>query len=74
MEEDVVLRLEQQPGHYIVADRPLLLLWPGDRMTDQLAARVRSAFTLGNQRTPRQDIEYAVNQLVEIAVRAPPPG
>lgn len=74
MEEDVVLRLERQPGHYVVADGPLVLLWPGDRVTDEIAARVHSAFTLGNQRTPRQDIECAVNQLVEIAVRALSPG
>lgn len=73
-EEDVVLRLERGPGHYIVADRPLVLVWPGDQVNDKLTARVRSAFALGNQRTPRQDIEFAVSQLVEIAVRALSPG
>ena len=36
--------------------------------------RVNYAFALGNQRTPVQDIEFAVNQLVEIAVRALSPG
>lgn len=70
MEEDVVLRLERRPGHYVVADQPLVLVWPGDRATDKLIAQIRSAFTLGNQRTPRQDIEFMINQLVEIAVRA----
>lgn len=74
MEEDVVLRLERTPGHYVVADRPLVLVWPGDRATDKLIAQIRSAFILGNQRTPRQDIECAINQLVEIAVRALSPG
>jgi uncharacterized membrane protein len=73
-EEDVVLRLERRPGDYVVADRPLLRVWPGDRVSDQLTARVRSAFTLGRQRTPRQDFESAVSQLVEIAVRALSPG
>ena len=72
--EDVVLRLEKGPGHYVVADRPLVLVWPGDRVTDKLTDQVRSAFALGNQRTPRQDIEFAVSQLVEIAVRALSPG
>jgi uncharacterized membrane protein len=43
-------------------------------VSDQLTARVRSAFTLGRQRTPRQDFESAVSQLVEIAVRALSPG
>ncbi len=74
VEEDAVLSLVRRPGHYVVADRPLVLVWPADRVTDKLAARIDSAFTLGNQRTPRQDIECTVNQLVEIAVRALSPG
>lgn len=43
-------------------------------MTDRLADQVRSLFVLGNQRTSDQDIEFGVNQLVEIAVRALSPG
>jgi uncharacterized membrane protein len=74
MQEDVIIRLERGPGHYVVASCPLVLVWPGNRITDQLADRVNSAFALGNQRTSGQDIEFVVNQLVEIAVRALSPG
>jgi uncharacterized membrane protein len=74
MQEDVVIRLERRPGDYIVATRPLALVWPGNRVTDQLMERVNAAFALGNQRTSGQDIEFAVNQLVEIAIRALSPG
>jgi uncharacterized membrane protein len=74
MQEDVLIRLVRRPGHYIVATRPLALVWPGNRVTDQLLERVHSAFVLGNQRTPGQDIDFAVNQLVEIAIRALSPG
>ncbi len=74
MQEDVVIRVERRPGHYVVATRPLALVWPGNRVTDQLMDRVNSAFALGNQRTSGQDIDFAVNQLVEIAVRALSPG
>jgi uncharacterized membrane protein len=74
MQEDVVIRVERRPGHYVVATRPLALVWPGNRVTDQLMDRVNCAFALGNQRTSGQDIEFAVNQLVEIAVRALSPG
>lgn len=73
-EEDVVIRLEQRPGHYVVAARPLVSVWPGHRVTDQLADRVNSAFALGHERTPNQDIEFGVDQLVEIAIRALSPG
>lgn len=74
MQEDVVIRVARRPGHYVIATRPLALVWPGNRVTDQLMDRVNSAYALGNQRTSGQDIEFAVNQLVEIAIRALSPG
>jgi len=74
MQEDVVIRLVRRPGHYVVATRPIALVWPGNRVTDQLMEGVSSAFALGKQRTSGQDIEFAVNQLVEIAIRALSPG
>lgn len=74
MQEDVIIRLERRPGHYVVAARPLVSVWPGNRVGDQLMDQVNSAFALGNERTPGQDIEFAVNQLVEIAIRALSPG
>ncbi len=74
IKEDVVLRMERRPGHYVVAEQPVVLVWPSEQMTDQIKARIHSAFILGNQRTPHQDFESMVNQLVEIAVRALSPG
>jgi uncharacterized membrane protein len=74
MQEDAVFRLELRPGHYVVAARPLVFVWPGNRVNDQLMDRVNSAFYMGNQRTSVMDIEFAVNQLVEIAIRALSPG
>lgn len=74
MEEDLVIRLERRPGEYVVASCPLALIWPESRATDRLTEQVRSHFVLGNQRTSDQDIEFGVNQLVEIAVRALSPG
>jgi uncharacterized membrane protein len=73
-EEDLVVRLERKPGNYIVAGTPLALIWPASRATDRQEDRVRTHFVLGHQRTSEQDIEFGVNQLVEIAVRALSPG
>ncbi len=73
-QEDVLFRVERRPGHYVVMGSPLATVWPGDRVTEKLAARVNSAFVVGSQRTPVQDVEFAVLQLVEIAVRALSPG
>jgi len=70
----LVFRLEQRPGCYLIKGRPLMKAWPGNRVTDQLASRVNAAFVTGTQRTSAQDIEFAIYQLVEIAVRALSPG
>jgi uncharacterized membrane protein len=72
--EDVVIRLTRRPGHYIVADCPLAMVGSENRLSDTIKDRINIAFALGSQRTPGQDIEFSVNQLVEIAVRALSPG
>ncbi|PLY48224.1 hypothetical protein CSZ94_01145 [Janthinobacterium sp. ROICE36] len=73
-EEDMLLQLERRPGHYLVKGRAMVMVWPGERVTDSLVARMNAAFVLGNRRTAGQDIEFCVHQLVEIAVRALSPG
>ncbi|WP_297792543.1 DUF2254 domain-containing protein [uncultured Marinobacter sp.] len=74
VEEDLVIRLERKPGAYVVASCPLALIWPASRASDRLTDQVRSLFVLGNQRSSDQDIEFGMNQLVEIAVRALSPS
>jgi uncharacterized membrane protein len=73
-QEDLLLRLERRPGHYVVKGRAMVMVWPGDRVTKTLIEKINAAFVLGNQRTAAQDVEYPFRQLVEIAVRALSPG
>ena len=73
-EEDLVLRLERRPGHYLVKGRAIVMVWPGSRVTESLVGKMNAAFLLGNQRTAAQDVEFSFGQLVEIAVRALSPG
>jgi len=73
-EEDLLLRLERRPGHYLVKGRAMVIVWPGDRVTETLVDKLNAAFVLGNQRTAAQDVEFSFQQLVEIAVRALSPG
>ncbi len=73
-DSDLFFRLDHRPGAYVVKGRPLLKASPADRVTDDLASRANAAFVMGNQRTSSQDVEFAVHQLVEIAVRALSPG
>jgi len=73
-QEDMLLLLERRPGHYLTKGRAMVMVWPGDRVTQALVGKVNAAFVLGNQRTAAQDIEFTFHQLVEIAVRALSPG
>jgi uncharacterized membrane protein len=72
--EDLLLRLERRPGHYLVQGQSMLMVWPGERVTEALVQHLNKAFVFGNQRTASQDIEFSFLQLVEIAVRALSPG
>jgi uncharacterized membrane protein len=52
----------------------MVMVWPGERVNDDLVERLNGAFVFGNQRTASQDVEFSFHQLVEIAVRALSPG
>lgn len=71
---DLLLQLERRPGHYLVNGQTMVMVWPGDRVTDALVDQLNDAFVFGNQRTATQDVEFSLHQLVEIAVRALSPG
>ncbi|HTY14974.1 MAG TPA: DUF2254 domain-containing protein [Methanoregulaceae archaeon] len=74
IDHDLVIRLLRKPGHFINAGMPIAIVWPADRIDEKLDKKIRDTFHLGNQRTPTQDVEYAVNQLSEMAVRAMSPA
>jgi uncharacterized membrane protein len=73
-EKDLVIHLLRKPGHYVQAGAVVALVMPANRVDGQLDKLIRRAFQIGNGRTPTQDIEYAVNQLSEMAVRAMSPA
>ncbi len=73
-EHDLRVRLLQHPGNFVAECNPLARIVPVDRCPEAIAERVEAAFILGRQRTPTQDIDYSVHQLVEIGVRALSPG
>lgn len=71
---NLVIRLVRKPGDFIQHDELIALAWPPQRVNGFVAATIHRSYELGNLRTPTQDIEYAVNQLVEVAVRAMSPA
>ena len=73
-EKNLVIRLLHKPGHYVQSGAVVALIWPTERVDERLDKLMRRAFQIGNGRTPTQDVEYAVNQLTEMAVRAMSPA
>lgn len=73
-DRDVVISVDRRPGEFFFEGGRLARAWPRDRVDDDLADAVRGAFYFGSRRTLTQDVEFAIDQLVEVAVRALSPG
>lgn len=71
---DLLVRLDRRPGQYAIAGDPLMYAWPADRLCPRLQHKLRRTFIVGPNRTHEQDVEFAIHQMVETAVRALSPG
>jgi len=68
-----VIRLLHRPGHFVVRGHPLARVWPPGA-ADAVSEALRVAHITGSSRTLAQDLPFAVDQLVEIAIRALSPA
>ncbi len=69
-EHDLMLRIEQRPGRFLLEGVVLAKAWPRAHLDEAVCDKIRNTFVLGGVRSPLQDAEFAVDQLVEIAIRA----
>ncbi|WP_338034036.1 DUF2254 family protein [Lichenicola cladoniae] len=70
-ENGTAIRLLVRPGDYVFPGSAIALMIP---FVDGADAAIRDATALGPQRVSSADLEFAVRQLVEVAVRALSPG
>ena len=70
---DAVVRLSYRPGHFVLAGRPIATVWPSGA-TKQVHQALTRAHLTGPHRTLSQDPVFAIDQLVEIAIRALSPA
>lgn len=68
-----VVVLLVRPGDYLFPGAAVAELI-GERKGEEAADAIRAAFSLGSKQAATQDLEFAVRQLVEIALRALSPG
>jgi uncharacterized membrane protein len=70
---DAVVRCLLRPGQFVLEQAPLCQVLPASRAAELMPA-LRSAIRLGSYRTLKQDFEFGIAQLVEIALRALSPA
>jgi len=73
-QSDLLVRLQVQPGQFVVKGSELIKVYPREEVDRSLADHFRKAFILGKERTEQQDIEFPIIQLVEISLRALSPA
>ncbi len=73
VEHDAVIKLHHRPGHFVVRGHPFVTVWPAETAAD-IERWLRRSHITGPYRTLTQDVAFAVDQLVEIAIRALSPA
>jgi uncharacterized membrane protein len=73
-DENLVLRVQAFPGAFVMADSPLIMAYPADRITHHIEKRINQAFVMGRELTKQQNVAFPIEQLVEIALRALSPA
>ncbi len=73
-ERGLIFRLEHRTGHFVIQEAALLEAWPDRSLSEDLREEVNECFVLGTRRSLSRDVESAVDQLVEIALRSLSPG
>jgi uncharacterized membrane protein len=73
VEHDAVIKLHYRPGHFVVRGHPFVTVWPAETASD-VERWLRRSHITGPYRTLTQDVAFAVDQLVEIGIRALSPA
>jgi uncharacterized membrane protein len=71
---DALFYLEYRPGEFVTIGSPIITAKCNERLNENSVQKISNRFIIGSQRTPEQDAEFAIYQLVEIAIRALSPG
>ncbi|WP_420605890.1 DUF2254 domain-containing protein [Novosphingopyxis sp.] len=70
--QGATVRLAVRAGDFVHPG--VALLWVEGTIGEDIPGSLRSAFAVGTSRTQSQDIEFAIDELVEIGLRALSPG
>lgn len=68
------IRLDAEIGKYVLPGEEVMCVWPGADVDAEIENELRGALVLGMERTPHQDLELGVIELMDIAVKAMSPS
>ena len=71
---NLVVEVPQSPGAFVPKGNALAYARPASAIDEALDDALCGCFVQGHRPTPRQDVECAIFELVEVAVRALSPG
>jgi uncharacterized membrane protein len=69
-----VLRLETRVGAFLARGIPLATLWPRPPQGEMVGRALQAAVVVGDRRTTRQDVDFGLRQLSDIALRSLSPA
>lgn len=72
--QDSLLRVHHRPGSYLVKGIEIAELLAHSKWEQEKIEMLLNQFVIGKTKTPQQDLEYSIHQMVEIASRALSPG
>lgn len=64
------ISINPRPGQFVFRGDIIGRVWPTGLVNERVLQQLRPAFVVGHQRVAPQDVEYTMDQLVEIALRA----
>lgn len=72
--EKAAFEVNVRAGHFILRNGEHVVVHADASLSPDTVDGIRSAFVVGGERSPAQDLEFGLRQLVEIALRALSPG
>jgi len=74
VENDLYIKLQHRPGDFVFQNADLMLVRLEHGIDQKLKQKLEGFLIMGGNRTPEQDVEFAIHQLVQLALRAISPG
>jgi uncharacterized membrane protein len=71
---NLLVWIRSRPGKFVVKDNQLIMLHPREKTSHKLVEQINDALIIGRERTEQQDVEFPIDQLVEVALRAISPA